>query len=203
MNNKKGFWKRAGRAIGKIAPVLGAVVGGPGGATMGAVISKALGVANSEEAILEAIKVDPNAAVKLREIESSQTVELERLAYQTASAEIQAETSRLVEINTTMRAELTNGTSLQKNWRPLFGYISAITMGIMLLSIIGSFVYLVFFKLDDAPEVIAAASGMTTALFPIVAAMLAVLGVNVTSRSRDKAELLNGASNSFLRGLFK
>lgn len=62
-------WKKIGAAVGKVAPYLGAALGGPGGAAVGELLSKALGVDNTPDAVSNAIKADPQAALKLREFE--------------------------------------------------------------------------------------------------------------------------------------
>ncbi len=62
-------WKKIGASIGKVAPYLGAALGGPGGAAIGEMLSKALGVDNTPDAVAAAVKADPQAALKLREFE--------------------------------------------------------------------------------------------------------------------------------------
>lgn len=62
-------WEEVGKAVARSAPALGGVLGGPGGAAIGSVIASVFGVEGSPDAVAEAIKIDPQAAVKLREIE--------------------------------------------------------------------------------------------------------------------------------------
>lgn len=61
-----------GKAVAKHAPLLGAAIAGPGGAAIGAMVANAFG---SDIAHLEAvIQSDPNAALKLKEIESNEII---------------------------------------------------------------------------------------------------------------------------------
>jgi len=71
-----------GKEIAKYgAPLLGGVVGGPAGAAIGQIVaSKFGGDINDPEDLLTKIKQDAQANLKLIEIQSTQAVELQRLA---------------------------------------------------------------------------------------------------------------------------
>ena len=56
-------WGKVGSTIGSFAPLIGGVVGGPGGAAIGGLISKVLGVEESPEAVLQELKGNPEAQV--------------------------------------------------------------------------------------------------------------------------------------------
>lgn len=74
-------WKDLAATIGRNAPMLGTLLGGPAGAAVGAVgamIASALGVGDSPEEVRVAL-ADPAAAVKLREIESARSIRLQEL----------------------------------------------------------------------------------------------------------------------------
>ena len=81
-------WSDLGKTIASYAPLLGSVVGGPAGGAIGSVIASALGVDNSPTSIIQAVKDDPESAIKLRKIELDNKTELERLAMETARLEI-------------------------------------------------------------------------------------------------------------------
>lgn len=81
-------WSDLGKTVASAAPLLGGVVGGPLGAGIGSVIASVFGVDNEPDAINQAIKADPNAAVKLREIELNHKVELENIALKQTQAEL-------------------------------------------------------------------------------------------------------------------
>lgn len=75
-------WKDISQAVGNAAPTLGTLLGGPAGAAVGSLISIALGTSNDPEAVNRAIAQDPQAAVKLQELQTNAQVELQRLAVQ-------------------------------------------------------------------------------------------------------------------------
>ena len=81
-------WSDLGKTIAGFAPLLGGVVGGPAGAGIGSIIASAFGVEDEPDAIAAAIKNDPQAAVKLKEIELNNKVDLERIALEMAKVEI-------------------------------------------------------------------------------------------------------------------
>lgn len=81
-------WSDLGKTIAGYAPLLGSVIGGPAGGAIGAIVASTFGVTDKPEAILEAVKNDPEAAIKLRSIELDHKTDLERMAMDLAKAEI-------------------------------------------------------------------------------------------------------------------
>lgn len=73
-------WNDLAATVGKAAPILGTLLGGPAGAAVGSIIASALGTGNQPEDVSAAIQADPSAMIKLREIEASKTVRLQELA---------------------------------------------------------------------------------------------------------------------------
>lgn len=64
-------WSDITEVVGKAAPLIGSVIGGPAGAGVGALVASALGVENTPEAVQAALG-NPDALVKLKEIESTE-----------------------------------------------------------------------------------------------------------------------------------
>ena len=81
-------WSELGKTIAGYAPLLGGVVGGPAGASIGSIIASKFGVENKPVDIARAIKHDPEARVKLREIELNNETKLEEIAFKLAEAEM-------------------------------------------------------------------------------------------------------------------
>lgn len=84
-------WKDVGNVIGKAAPVLGAVLGGPVGAIAGAagsLVAKALGSESTPEAVNTAIQADPEALIKLRELEVQEQGQLLTWQWQQIQADL-------------------------------------------------------------------------------------------------------------------
>ena len=78
-------WKDVGSAVKKFAPLLGTAIAGPAGGAVGGIISlitSAFGIKDEDPdpgKLLEAITTDPDAAVKLRQIEADTKIELQKI----------------------------------------------------------------------------------------------------------------------------
>ena len=57
------------KLLGSVAPALASIVAGPAGGLAVSAIAKALGVADSVEAVTKAVAADPEAALKLAQID--------------------------------------------------------------------------------------------------------------------------------------
>jgi len=75
-------WKDLAGVVGKAAPIVGGLLGGPLGATAGGLIAKALGVAPFPDAIADVLKNDPTAALKLADLQSNERLRLAELTNQ-------------------------------------------------------------------------------------------------------------------------
>ena len=87
-------WMDIGKqAIQMGAPILGGALGGPAGAAVGTMIANQFGVDDPTPAnIMAAIKADPDAAMKLREIElrhQERLIELESDRFRIETADVQ------------------------------------------------------------------------------------------------------------------
>ncbi len=130
-------WQDVGQFVAKAAPALGGILAGPGGAAAGELLAMAFGVESAPDKVIDALKSDPSAIMKLRELESNERVRLEEIRIQADTAGIQA-------VNETMRAEISSAPGqawYQKAWRPANGFAVAIGS---VLSIV--FVCYLFYK---------------------------------------------------------
>lgn len=94
-------WTDVAETVGKVAPAAGGALGGPAGAAVGGLIARMLGVDETPEAVRDALRQDPEAALKLREVEARIETSLIQGRTQVVTAEAQGESW------------------LQRNWRPL------------------------------------------------------------------------------------
>lgn len=116
-------WKKIVPILGTAAPILGNLLGGPAGAAAGALVASALGVGGTPDEVATALKTDPEAAVKLKQLEVTRQVELEGLMLEAEKARIAAETAAIVAINATMQAEARSEHWPSYSWRPFNGFI--------------------------------------------------------------------------------
>lgn len=178
-------WSDVGELVGKAAPLVGTVIGGPAGGAIGAIVAQALGTEATPEAVSTALAADPDAVLKLKEVESNNSVRFQELAFQHAGNVLQADTNRQMQTNLTMRAEYASTDPYVRRWRPTWGYATAATWS---LEALGIFIAIVAGLFDPVggPAYLTALAGLMTSLIPHWATALAVMGINVSSRSKDK-----------------
>lgn len=179
-------WKELGKTVTKIgAPILGTLLGGPAGASIGAMVASAVDGDASDPAALAQTLLNPEAALKVRELEANKVVRLRELVVQQATQELAADTARIESVNATMRAESASEKWPQYGWRPYWGFISGTTF-----LVVCSFVCYLAYKAimgnnPNAVLMIPQLVGAFTMLFGIPAA---ILGVASWHRGVEKIE---------------
>ena len=177
-------WKSIANTVGKIAPVLGGLLGGPAGASVGTLIATTLGVENTPDAVSEALRINPEAAIKLAEIESNQKVKLEELTVSVAIKEFESITQNMSDVNSTMQAEAKSEHFLTYSWRPLIGYSAAInTLGGTLVTFVAYIAALM-----GRPEGLANLPMILGSLAALTATTMPVLGVASYFRGKAQAD---------------
>lgn len=172
-------WSDVGGIVAKAAPLVGSMLGGPAGGAVGGLVAKVLGTDATPDAIGEALKADPAALERVRKLEMENEQELTRM-------HLEAETSRLTQVNKTMRAEAASNDGYVRRWRPTFGYAVALAWVVQAFGIIGACLYAAIASPTEAGPIINAVGNMVSALGMQWAVALSVLGVNVAKRSQDK-----------------
>ena len=166
------IWNDVAEAVGEAAPVVGGLLGGPAGGAAGRLVASALGVAETPDAVREALARDPEALAKIQAMEQEHIRELRRMS-------LEAETARLAEVNKTMRAETGSEDAYVRRWRPTFGYAVALAWTVQM----GGLTWAVVMTPEFAAEILNAITNMSV----IWGVALSVLGINVAKRSQDKA----------------
>lgn len=83
-------WSDVGNIVGKAAPIVGTLLGGPAGAAVGALVASALNVSNDPDAVNAALAASPDAMVRITELQTNARVQLEQLSVQIETVRIQA-----------------------------------------------------------------------------------------------------------------
>jgi hypothetical protein len=117
-------WKDIAGAVGSVAPMLGTLVAGPAGGAVGAMISSALGCGNTPDDVKAALTINPDAAVKLAQIEKDRQAELQQLTVQAEQNRLAADTASVVAVNATMIAETKAEHWASWLWRPFLGFVT-------------------------------------------------------------------------------
>jgi len=77
------MWDNIKEIIGSASPLLGSMIGGPVGGAVGTLIATALGVEDKPEAIEKALKNNPDALLKLRELENTKEIAILQMELET------------------------------------------------------------------------------------------------------------------------
>jgi gas vesicle protein len=81
------MWDDIKELVGSAAPLVGSLIGGPLGGSVGSLIADKLGVEDKPEAILEKLQTDPAALLKIKQMESEERQQLRQLTYKQAELE--------------------------------------------------------------------------------------------------------------------
>lgn len=81
-------WSDIGNVVGKAAPLVGTLLGGPAGAAVGAMVANALNVPNDPEAVNSVLLGNPDALVKIQELQINAKVQLQQLTVTAAENEL-------------------------------------------------------------------------------------------------------------------
>jgi hypothetical protein len=92
-------WGDVGKIIAKIAPLAGTALLGPAGGVVGGIIASLFGVDAAPDQVVQAIQADPQAALKLKELEFNHKLELEKMI-------LDAERMRLADVADARRREV-------------------------------------------------------------------------------------------------
>lgn len=116
-------WKDVAATVVSNAPLLGTLLGGPAGGAIGTILSSALGVNNTPDEVSQALATQPDAVVKLKQIEATRQTELQSLLVQAEANRIAADTQVVLAVNKTMQAETVSDHWPTYSWRPFIGFV--------------------------------------------------------------------------------
>jgi len=171
-------WDDVKNFVGKAAPMIGTLIGGPAGTAVGGLVSSALGTDNDPDQVMQELQANPDALLKVKRLEIEQKSELRKLSIQAEQNRLQAETVRLQETNKTMRAEIQSEDPYVRRARPTFLYVLAFSVAAEVL--------LALLALIIAPDQLPALKEIYIALATPQGVGLAACGIYIKKRSDDK-----------------
>jgi hypothetical protein len=173
-------WKDVAKSIAGFAPALSGIlaatgVGAPAAAAVslaGSLISSALGVPNTPDDVAQALITNPDAAVKIKQIEADHADHLAAIAQQAEAVELTSQVSQLQAVNTTMQTEDKTRTF---SWRDWWGYVSGLAFAV----VVGIVCYIVINAVyTNHPELLATIPAIVGAFSVLFGIAATVLGVN-------------------------
>ena len=183
-------WSTVAQDVAKSAPVLGTLLGGPAGGAIGSLVASALGVQNNASDVSQALVTDPDAAVKLKQIESDNSVKLHELVLEQYKATLQAQTQAGSDINATMQAESKSEHWLQFSWRPIIGLAVAADLVVSVVTVGIAYVGVMFCgQKADALQYLPSMLGAMAALIGVASP---ILGIASYFRGKTQLASANG-----------
>jgi hypothetical protein len=180
-------WKDLKNVVGKAAPLIGTVLAGPAGGTVGNMIASVLGVEGTADAVNEALKANPELLVKIKELESNERIELKRLAFQQEQLEHERDVVYLLDRQSARQREIE--TTKATGERDTNLYLLAWTVLIAFFGTIGVMFW------HPIPE------GQTEVLFELLGSLATGFGMVLqyffgsSKGSRQKDKFIAGARN--------
>jgi len=89
-------WSDIGNMVGKAAPLVGTLLGGPAGAAVGSMVAAALNVNSDPESVNAALAGNPDALVRIQELQVNAKIQFQQLAVSLETTRIQAEGAQYV-----------------------------------------------------------------------------------------------------------
>lgn len=172
-------WHDVGNFLKSSLPVLGTALLGPAGGVAGGLLSKALGIEENPDTVMSFLQQNPNAIqeYKLAELQTNRDI---ILAYE------EADTERLRIVNQTMQAETNSFDAFVRRWRPFYGYCVAISWALQMIGFTFVFVWIAINKPSELANIVTQFALLSGSLVTLWGIALAVLGISVRARSRDK-----------------
>lgn len=181
-------WDKVRNGLSSFAPLLGSALG-PAGGAIGALIGNVLGVNPEPASIAAALEnATPETQAKLIELQENNRHEIAKLAILRDTADIEAGSKDIANVNASMQAETAQGHPWSGAWRPFWGFVSAVAFAV---SVLGVFILAYkAFTTDNAaifftnlPMML----GGLTALFSIPGAILGVASWHRGKKQRIEA----------------
>jgi len=181
-------FKDIAEMVGKIAPMLGTLLGGPAAVALnvGGMIASAIGCENTPSAITAAIQANPEAAVKIAEIESNERVRLQEMVTSTTLAEIGAIAQTSGAVNQTMQVEAAAERWPTYSWRPAIGFAVALDLVLSSLTVGTAFFGVMFFRRD--PKILEHIPSMIMAMTALIGIATPILGIASYFRGKAQAD---------------
>jgi len=183
-------WKEFGGKVLEFAPTMAGVFLGPPGAAVATavkILAGQFGIKSPDpkpEELYQAMQMDPEHAVKLRELDLNFRLEWQRLTIQGGLQEQALETQQILAVNKTMQDEAKSEHWPTWFWRPYWGLISGTAFLIVCIFVCVLAYRAITGKDPNAIGMIPIVIGAFTALFAIPGGIL-----GITAWGRNKLKL--------------
>jgi len=179
-------WRDISNTVGKFAPMVGTVLGGPAGAAIGSLVSTALGVENEPDAVAKAMQTDPQAGLKLKQLQLDKQKMLNEHIEKMALLDFEYEKSRVAEVASARVREIETTKAGSNN------YVQAVLAILGIMAFFG-FSYLVISNgLPDMSKDQALIVGTVIGSIMMIGKDIYGYYFGSSSGSKEKTKLLKG-----------
>ena len=175
-------WDAIKNKIGGVAPVIATMFGGPMAGAVTKMIANTLGVEATPDAIGAELERNPEALLKIKQLELDRfkvQVDLEKTG-------IEADSKTITEVNATMREESKSENWWTSAWRPYWGFVSATAFLALVIFVCYLAYRAITLKDSDAMTMIPQMIFAFTGLFAIPGGILGVTAWHRGKKQRGK-----------------
>ena len=117
-------WDSVRNILSKVAPILGGVIGGPGGAGLGALLGKFIGVDDAEnpDKVYEALANNPELLLKAKMFQQREETKIYGMAVDQEAKKLAAQVEQSRLYNNLLQIDAQSKDKFQSRWRPTFAY---------------------------------------------------------------------------------
>jgi len=175
-------WNSIKSKIGGAAPLIATMLGGPAVGGVVKMIANTLGVQATPEAIGAELDRNPEAILKLKQLE----LEKFKVEVDLKKTGIEADSKTITEVNTTMREEGKSDNWWTSGWRPYWGFVSATAFLVLVIFVCFLAYRAIILKDSNAMTMIPQLIFAFTGLFAIPGG---ILGVSAWHRGKKQRGL--------------
>jgi len=190
-------WSQLGKEVAQYAPEVGTLIGGPAGAAVGSLVAGVFGTKNDPDQIAQAIKNDPDAALKLQKLKQDHQEEMRSLALKAEGRRLDAEASMQENVNHTIQVGYKQGVL----WRRAVGWSFAVVAALTVLGVFALAALAIYADEPGAMKVIPDVAGALSAIFYCYLAVLGVAGYQEGKLGRAMAGDKGGTLDKAIKAI--
>ncbi len=180
-------WGKLGKGLASTGlEVLGSMVAGPAGGSLGKKVAGMLGLSEEadEHQVQQALATaSPETLAQIRQIDADLKTKLAQIESDNYRADIAAGSQDIGNVNKTMQEESKGDDPWTRRWRPFWGFVAAAVWGLVCLGVMAGYLKAVW---ANPSEALALMPGFIGAMVGLMLPALTILGV--ASHHRGKMQ---------------
>ena len=180
-------WKELGENLAKAGlPLVGAAIGGPGGAAIGAAIASTIGSDGEPNAILETLTSNQDALLKAKQFELTHQETLLKLTLDYEVELAKVDSANTSSVNSTIQVEAQSVHWPTYSWRPFIGFCFGIDLLVTSLTVCT--IYILVICGISEPDLLQFIPGFLSSMAALLAVPMPILGIASWFRGKMQAD---------------